>query len=197
MSTSCSVKMRRRGAELELAILEAAWAELVESGYARLTMENVASRTGTSRPVLARRWDSKYSLAIAALRHQREKYPLQVTECGDLRTELLDFLERACGRASLITVFFSLLTNEYSQDPASSPQTLRDTLIKGEGNALSSILQRAVERGEIDAQKLVPEVKTLLSDLFRHHAIMTLSAPPSTRRETWVDTIFLPLVRKT
>ena len=53
---------RHRGAELEHAILEAAWLELEERGYAGLTMEAVAERSGTSRTVLARRWDGKAAL---------------------------------------------------------------------------------------------------------------------------------------
>ena len=32
------IRQRRRGEELEAALLEAAWAELVEVGFARLTM---------------------------------------------------------------------------------------------------------------------------------------------------------------
>jgi len=47
---------RRRGAELEAALLDAAWDELQAVGYAGLTMEAVADRAGTSRAVLYRRW---------------------------------------------------------------------------------------------------------------------------------------------
>ena len=39
---------RRRGAELEQAILRAAVDELAESGYAGLTMDRVAHRAGTN-----------------------------------------------------------------------------------------------------------------------------------------------------
>lgn len=45
---------RRRGTALEDAILDAAWADLTELGYADMTLESVAKRAGTSRPVLAR-----------------------------------------------------------------------------------------------------------------------------------------------
>lgn len=188
--------MRRRGAELEHAILEDAWNEMVEHGYARMTMEGVATRAGTSRSVLARRWDSKSSLAIAAIRHQKTKYPLEVADRGSLRTELLDFLDRASARAVMVPAIFSLITSEYSRDSSSSPQTLRDALSDGEKNVLAAILQRAAERGEIAPRKLAPPVESLLGDLFRCHALMTLSAPPPELREVWVDEIFLPLVQK-
>ena len=57
---------RRRGATLEEAILDAAWAELIDHGYAEMTLEAVAKRAGTSRPVLYRRWPSRTKLATAA-----------------------------------------------------------------------------------------------------------------------------------
>src|ERR1700685_1894437 len=65
------VATRRRGAALEHALLDAAWQELQESGYAKLTMERVADRAGTSRAVIYRRWRSRPDLVIAAMRHHQ------------------------------------------------------------------------------------------------------------------------------
>ena len=45
---------RRRGLDLETALLDATWDELVEVGYAKLTMESVASRASTGIAVLRR-----------------------------------------------------------------------------------------------------------------------------------------------
>lgn len=189
------MKERRRGADLEQALLEAAWEELEEHGYAALTMESVAARAGTSRPVLARRWDGKAALAIAAIRQQMAKYPLTVEDCGDLRTELLEFLDHLSNRARGIAAVFTLFTSEYFQNGSTKPQDLRTALLEGNTDALAPILDRAVGRGEVDPEKLFPPVVTLLIDLFRHHAIMSFSLPSPTLRTAWVDTIFLPLVR--
>jgi len=189
------MRKRRRGTELEDAILEAAWLELVEHGYAGLTMEAVAERAGTSRPVLARRWDGKAPLAVAAIRQQMAKHPLEVQDRGDLRAELLEFLKRATDRASGIAAALTLFSSEYFSQSPSTPKDLRAALIQGEVRPLSAILERAVERGEVDPKRLTPPVATLLSDLFRHHVIMNFSAPPPALRKAWVDTVFLPLVR--
>src|ERR1700689_58257 len=62
---------RRRGATLEHALLDAAWQELQASGYAKLTMERVADRAGTSRAVIYRRWRNRAELVIAAMRHSQ------------------------------------------------------------------------------------------------------------------------------
>lgn len=186
---------RRRGTELEDAILEAAWLELTEHGYAGLTMEAVAKRAGTSRPVLARRWEAKAPLAIAAIRRQLAKYPVDVPDRGDLRTELLEYLKRAADRTSGIAAAFTLLSSEYFAENLSKPKDLHAAITEGQGRSLASILDRAVARGEIDPKKLTPPIASLLSDLFRLHAIMNFSAPPLALRKAWVDTLFLPLVQ--
>lgn len=193
---SYMTEQRRRGADLEKALLEAAWTELTERGYAGLTMESVAARAGTSRPVLARRWEGKAELAIAAIRKRKTESPMEVPDCGDVRTELLEFLEQASRLVEGIAVAFTLFSSEYFQETKSTPEDLRAALVVGGKNVLAAILDRAVKRGEIDREKLIPAIETLLSDLLRLHAIMTFSPPPLALRETWIDSIFLPLVRK-
>jgi AcrR family transcriptional regulator len=190
------MKERRRGADLEEALLEAAWAEITERGYAGLTMEGVAARAGTSRPVIARRWDSKAELTIAAIKQQMGKYPMDVGDRGDVRTELLEFLERSSARSVGIAAAFTLFSSDYFQANSSTPQKFRAALTEGQTSPLAAILDRAVARGEIDREKLIPPIVSLLGDLFRHHAIMTFSPPPPALRTAWVDSIFLPLVRK-
>lgn len=189
------MKERRRGADLEEALLDAAWGELEERGYAGLTMENVAARAGTSRPVLARRWDGKAKLAIAAIRQQMAKHPLEVEDRGDLRAELLEFLDHLSNRTRSITTVFTLFSSEYFQAGQSTPQDLRAALLEGSTNTIDKILDRAVIRCEVNPEKLFPPITTLLNDLFRHHALMTFSPPSPTLRTAWVDSIFLPLIR--
>lgn len=195
MPASNPVKQRRRGADLERAILEDAWAELVEHGYLGLTMEGVASRAGTSRSVLARRWDGKAALTMSAIRHQMAKHPLDIAERGDLRAELLDYLDRASERATALVMVIHPFLLSAGMEAGSSPRELHRALLDGEKSVLATVLERGVERGEIDARKLIAPVATLLGDLFRHHVVMNLSAPPRDLRKAWVDAIFLPLVR--
>ncbi|AFK64412.1 TetR family transcriptional regulator [Advenella kashmirensis WT001] len=71
-----------------------AWDKLVEHGYTSLTMEMVASAALTSRSVLARRWTSKAALVMAAIKYQLSRQPPQVSDQGDVRVELLEYLQR-------------------------------------------------------------------------------------------------------
>lgn len=189
------MKGRRRGANLEEALLDAAWQELTQRGYAGFTMEGVAERAGTSRPVLARRWAGKAEITIAAIRRQREKHPLDVPDRGAVREELLELLERASDRAIAIAIVFTLFSSDFFQDTRSTPQDLRAAVIRGGAETTAEILDRAVKRGEIDPDKLIPPVTTLLGDLFRGYAIMNFAPPPPELRAAWVDRVFLPLVR--
>jgi len=189
------MSIRRRGADLEGAILDAVWAELTARGYANLTMEAVAARAGTSRPVIARRWDSRAALAIAALRRRMADYPLDVPDRGAIRAELMEMLDLAAERASALAATFVLFATEYFNDNGATPSDLRASLLEGEADCLGAILQRGVARGEIDAGKLTRPIVNLLPDLFRQHALMTWSGPDPDLRAAWIDTIFLPLVR--
>src|SRR6201995_5015632 len=83
------VRRRRHGGELEPALPRAGWHELTRVAYARLTMESVARRAGTSEPVLYRRWPNKDQLVLAAMEHYRKANPIDLPDTGALRSDLL------------------------------------------------------------------------------------------------------------
>jgi AcrR family transcriptional regulator len=184
---------RRRGAALETALLEAAWAELQDVGYARVTMEGVAERASTSRAVIYRRWPSRHTLVIAALAHQQPIGRGRVPDTGSLREDVLRIMQRAAKRISDIgpSTVTGLLNDLIADD--ASHETI-DQLARGGGELMSQILARAAARGE--ARERVPErVARLPIDLIRHELILTHRAPPNETLEEIVDEIFLPLVK--
>src|SRR5262245_49537219 len=66
-----AVGSRRRGKVLETAIFEIVLRELAETGYVNFSIERVAARAGTSKPVIYRRWPTRARLVYAALRANR------------------------------------------------------------------------------------------------------------------------------
>lgn len=194
MTTVKSVKTRRRGARLEQAIIEVAWDRLVAHGYTSLTMEMVAGAAQTSRSVLARRWNSKAALVLAAIEYQLSRHPLQVSDRGDVRAELLEYLQRLGTLAPILATIVTLLGNEMFRKAYATPEEVRRVLTAGRTDNLAVILERAVARGEVDPDKLIPPVRTLLRDLMRQHVMMHRAAPSEQLCATWVDAIFLPLV---
>jgi AcrR family transcriptional regulator len=58
---------RPRDPHIDAAVLGATLAVLDESGYGRLTLEEVARHAGTTKPAIYRRWPSRQRLVLAAL----------------------------------------------------------------------------------------------------------------------------------
>lgn len=88
---------RRRGEVLEEAILHAAWEELSDTGYHHLMMESVATRAGTDKTVLYRRWPNKSALVIAAVRKYLPRFPNEVPNTGNLRDDVVTYLRGIAG----------------------------------------------------------------------------------------------------
>ena len=83
---------RRRGADLEDAILDAAWEQLTAEGYGRFTIDTVAARARTSKPVLYRRWKTSDELLRAAIRHRGAVTEVPDPDTGTLRGDMLALL---------------------------------------------------------------------------------------------------------
>ncbi|MFD0264122.1 TetR/AcrR family transcriptional regulator [Kitasatospora indigofera] len=185
---------RRRGAALEKALLDAAWEELAETGYARFTMEAVARRAGTSPSVLYRRWSDRDDLVRAATVHVLREYRLDTPDTGSLRGDVLTLMrEINATRVQFITVMGAHLAGYY-RETGTSPGDLRDPLVTGRAKALDVLFDRAVERGEIKPEPLTERVRSLPFDLLRHEILMTFAPVPDHVLEEIVDTVFLPLV---
>jgi AcrR family transcriptional regulator len=190
---------RRRGVRLEDAILDAAWAELVERGYPGLTLEGVARRAGTSRPVLHRRWPSRTALATAALGRHIAQNPIVVPDLGSLRDEICLLLRRMSDRArpDMIRLVFDMqkdLADEHS-NLADVRAHLRARI--ADSDVMRPILERAIDRGEIAAARLTPRIASLPTDLARHEILMTFQPLSDEAIKEIVDEVFLPLVSPT
>src|SRR6202035_2909196 len=115
-------RQRRRGEELEAALLRAAWDELAEVGFAKLTMESVAARAKTGVAVLYRRWPNKDDLVIAAIHHYGNTHPVQIPDTGSLRDDMIALLSAASTArvsfAAIITAAFSGLLSSTGLTPA-------------------------------------------------------------------------------
>ncbi|MFD9941210.1 TetR/AcrR family transcriptional regulator C-terminal ligand-binding domain-containing protein [Nonomuraea sp. NPDC059023] len=186
---------RRRGARLEAALLEAAWAELTERGYATFTLEAVARRAATSTPVIYRRWANKHLMVEAALMYASSAQPLDTPDTGTLRGDLLAIMRAANEtRLDLIAAMTAVL-GTYFDETHTSPAQLRQQILAGEPSAADVIFQRAIDRGEACAERLTPRLRRLAFDLYRHEALTTLRPLPDDVIEEILDDIVLPLVR--
>jgi AcrR family transcriptional regulator len=182
---------RRRGGALEEAILDAAWAELLDHGYPSFTMEAVAKRAGTSRTVLARRWESRSDLAVAAIRNYNKNNPIEVPDLGSVRAELILLLQKLSDRGTRTMIKVVLTMNDYFTETNSSIADLRDRLV--DKSKFVEVLKRGIARGELDQRRMTPRISSLPLDLLRHEVIMTQKPVSSALIVQIIDTIFLPL----
>lgn len=185
---------RRRGQELEDALLDAAYAELIEGGLAAFTLDGVATRAQTSRPVLHRRWPTREELVVAAIRHHDERHRPPIPDTGTLRGDLIAVLKGANQhRMQLIAPVLAQLSGVFLET-GRTPAELRRELIGDRVTSDDVIIQRAVDRGEIEP--VTPRVAALAFDLFRHEVLMTQAPVPDEVIEEIVDAIALPVLQK-
>jgi AcrR family transcriptional regulator len=191
------VRRRRRGQQLESALLAAAWDELVEVGFANLTMESVAARAHTGIAVLYRRWANKDELALAAITHYGHAHPVEIPDTGTLRGDLLALLTAfSRARAGFIAVaatagFSGLLAGTGLTPAQVRRQLLGDQRIRGD----QTIYRRAHDRGEINLDHIPPAVLAMPFDLVRHDLLMNLEPLRAKRIRSIVDELFLPLLQ--
>ena len=191
-----TVARRRRGNELEGALLDAAWRELQALGYAGLTFDGVAARAQTSKPVLYRRWPTKADLVVAAMKHAGLFERRALPDTGSLREDVLVSLRNFNdARADFITAIGLYLANIASESGL-SPADLRARLLGDRVAGGPVLLERAVRRGEVPDRAYPSGLVTLPFDLFRHDLTMTLARVPEERLLEIVDEIWLPLLTR-
>mgnify|MGYP001059693943 CR=1 FL=1 len=190
-----STSRRRRGQELEDAILQAGWDQLLDAGYNGFTIDAVAERAGTSRSVIYRRWSDREALLDATLTFGLNQGRRAVPDTGTLRGDVLQLLHDANASRAPIAPLLSVFMGAYFAD---SGRTFEDVRYRAfgvrSGATMDTILERAVARGEADPDRLTPRVRSVVVDLFRHDLLMTASALPEEKLVAIVDEVFLPLV---
>lgn len=138
---------RPRDRALDDRILEQVIALLGSHGYAGLTLDALAARSGVAKTTILRRWPSKAAVAAAGV----ERLALQsvdVPDSGDLRVDLLALLHGAVdafvrGRGQ----FVARLIREAGHHPEITD--LLYTVIHTRRQAYRRVLALAIARGEL------------------------------------------------
>jgi AcrR family transcriptional regulator len=190
------VPTRRRGEELVATILQAAWAEIQENGYQRLTVEGVAARAHTGKQVLYRRWPNRVRLAVAAIRHVLGPLLPETPDTGSLRGDYLAVLRAMAARARHYTP--ELLHGLLAELPE-----LGGEIFSTLPDVVGQILRNAAARGEIPTADLPEMVAALPLNLVRYEGLrnagtwQVLDEAAADRLFAEIlDQIFLPLVTR-
>lgn len=185
---------RRRGAELEDAILRAAREGLVERGYAALSMDWIAGRARTSKAALYRRWSNRAELVVHA-QGQLVRSLLSPPDTGSFTSDMHALLRSL---ADLLDSEYGELLRgvlaEVTKNPELATETRRQLLEAGP-YLVDEIYRRGIERGEVRPELRGTRVMTVAHDLLRNEFVIRGTPITDTTIEDILDTIYLPLVR--
>jgi len=185
---------RRRGAELEEAIRTAALELLMEQGVSGVTMEAVAARAGTSKPVLYRRWSDRATLlrdtllpvAVSAIPHG---------DAGSYREDMLAILR---GWADFFTspagVIGAVIVGAIPHDPELA-EAFRTGVMGWRKQAMAEVLERGIARGEVREDVRVDVARELGQAVLWHRFLVTGDPITDELVEHIVDAVLVPYVR--
>ena len=185
---------RRRGKVLERAIRDAVLELVIEHGTGGVTMEAVAERAGTSKPVLYRRWPDRSALLRETL-VPLAKEAIPEADTGSYRGDMLAILR---GWAEFFSspqgAVATAIVGAMPHDPELAA-AFRDGVIAWRKEAMSEMLSRAVARGEVRADVPVEVARELGQAVLWHRFLVTGDAITDELVEHVVDEILIPYTR--
>jgi len=167
---------------------------LVEDGYDRLSMDQIAARAHAGKGALYRRWPSKAALVVDAIVAWRlARSPADIPDTGSLRgdldaslQEMPDFDESD----AMVGVLLGLVTAASRDSDLAA--ALQAHVLSVPRRAISDVLDRAVRRGEISPNRDLSLVADMIIGL---NLLRVLGGQPIDRpfMQQVIDHLVLPL----
>ncbi|WP_020670595.1 TetR/AcrR family transcriptional regulator [Amycolatopsis nigrescens] len=160
---------RPRDPQIDAAVLAATLAVLDESGYRRLTLEEVARRAESTKPAIYRRWPNRQGLVLAALAARLGEQQVPDTGCTicDLNEGIAVFV--GAFRRIHPDVLGPLLAD------CSADTGLREgfmaTLFEPPRAAVAQMLDRAAARGDLREDLDRDLILDMLGSLVHYRAL--------------------------
>ncbi|MFH9394270.1 TetR/AcrR family transcriptional regulator [Streptomyces sp. NPDC017413] len=142
-----STGVHRRDLDARERILEAAWKNLAELGYSKLTVGGVAADARVGKATLYRSWPNKAALVLDVIRSQLHDVPTD--DLDDSRQEMLTLANNAMlrfyGSGRLRAVLPSLVGDLF--DDEALREVMRVEILEPRKRQSTVVLERAVARG--------------------------------------------------
>jgi AcrR family transcriptional regulator len=125
---------------------------LAERDYARVTLDEVAARTGKAKTTLYRRWATKEDLVLAAIRAAGQPPEVgRLPDLGSLRADLLAVIDSSWlgGPGRRLAIFASLASATRISEKLAA--VVRSEVTEPYVEVYRRLLRRAIDRGEISA----------------------------------------------
>ncbi len=171
---------RPRDERATRAITEAALRQLAALGYARLSMESIASEAGVARATVYRRFKDKADLVTAAIAdNPGGRFPDQPSD--NPRADLIVYLEAFDERfgESCVEVIGTLLGSREERDALALH---RQRVVEPRTGYVRSLLVRAMELGELPKDADVDLAVQMLTGSVLARRVSGAPSPPDWAR---------------
>ncbi|MGW7271571.1 TetR/AcrR family transcriptional regulator [Streptomyces sp. NPDC054864] len=142
---------RPRNAAADTAILESTRQALVELGWSKLTLGDVATRAGVAKTTLYRRWAGKSELVVDAVAELFDE--LELPDRGSLAADVegvvLQFAA-LLGRPETKTALMAVVAESTTDEPLR--ERIRTSIVDRQKRLVLAGRKRAQERGELPAE---------------------------------------------
>ncbi|KUL37072.1 TetR/AcrR family transcriptional regulator [Streptomyces regalis] len=193
-----TASLRRRGAVLERAILDAALEQLSTVGWNGLTMEGVAAGAQTGKAAVYRRWPSKEDLVADALRAGLPRFE-SAPDLGSVRADLLELCRQA-REAMFSRPGFALRSVIHECDSLQAERfhgVIFEGVVEPTIRLLREVITRGIERGEVRSDAANGYVFDAIPAMMMYRSKMCASEWNDRDLEEMIDQLMLPLLRPT
>lgn len=164
---------RKRSEESRLAILSAAFQLVGEVGYAGLTVEGIAARSGAGKQTIYRWWPSKADVLLDALATKADLHipiPDEGSYAGDLRAFLAASFRVGRDRR-VVDVLRALMAHAQIDDEFG--ERFRESFLQRRRDALGVIVEHAKERGDLPPVPLPGTVADIVFGVIWYRVLAT------------------------
>ncbi|MZD06663.1 TetR family transcriptional regulator [Streptomyces sp. SID5785] len=187
--------LRRRGAVLEQAILDAALDQLSTVGWNGMTMEGVAAGAQTGKAAVYRRWPSKEDLVVDALQAGLPKLD-SAPDCGGVREDLLE-LCRQMREAMYSRPGFALRSVLHECDTFTAERfhaVIVEGVVEPGVELIKEVLRRGIERGEVRSDAVDAYVCDVIPALMMYRSKVCGSEWQEVDLVGMIDRVMVPLL---
>ncbi|MDJ0381928.1 TetR/AcrR family transcriptional regulator [Streptomyces sp. G-G2] len=193
---SAAPQGRRRGPELDLAILDAALEQLSTVGWHGLTMEGVAAGARTGKAAVYRRWPSKADLVADVLRAGLPALG-EIPDRGSIREDLAvlcrDMRDAMASRAGI-----ALRSVLHECDNGSADRfhdLIRTGLTEPSNRLFRDLVQRGISRGDVRPDATGDFVADVIPAIMMYRSKVCGSEWGDPDIRQMIDQVLMPLLR--
>lgn len=185
--------VRRRGRPRDTSaderILQAAGRLILERGFDKVTVDDVATLARAGKATVYRRWASKEDLAVAAL-ELLYRQEMVLPDTGSVRNDLLEYYRNVLEFAGSPTGYSYIRMSMAEALRDSRIAALHESATRTQERLFEQLLQRGIERGEIRPDAPLGLLMAAFGGIITQCAVLGREMPKPADVEVLLDLFF-------